>query len=210
MWNSSGAFVMATSHAGECFRFCARIILRRTSLRLRALRARAALLASPTHVQQRSGTSAHAHDGAVPPHQGGAPEGRAAALPARRLLRDVLRGRRRRVAAHQPRAHPTQRGPDVRAPAPRGEQLHRSPAQARPQGRHLRPGRGGEARQARVARGHRDPLAGHALRRAPAAGRAEQLPRRRLRARQDLRPRRRGTASINSAPSSTSPPAISA
>ena len=144
------------------------------SRRARALPRRAASITSGRHVQR----PAHADDGAVPAHQVGAPPRHAAAVPARRLLRDVLRGRGGRRPRAQPHAHAAERRADVRAAVPCRVGLSHPPAPRRTQGGHLRPDRGGAPGEAGGARGHRHPVARHALRRTPAGGGPEQLPRR--------------------------------
>ena len=70
--------------------------------------------------------------------------------------------------------------------------LHRPAAPGRPESRHLRPARRRPARQARQTRGHPNPVARHAFRRADAGGRTEQFPRRDLSRRENLRPRAGG------------------
>ena len=104
----------------------------------------------------------------------------------RRLLRDVLRGRRDGVARARPDAHGAQQrrrgGGAARRHSREGGRGLPAPARAaRLSRRDLRAGGGSEAREGhRAARGGGDDHAGRRLRRRPARRRAQQLPLRAL------------------------------
>src|SRR5207253_699346 len=87
---------------------------------------------------------------AVPPHQGRAPPGHPP-LPPRRLLRDVLRRRRDRLARPRSHAHGTEprrpgRGAALRLPGARRAAVHHPPPGQGPHGGRMRAGAGARAR----------------------------------------------------------------
>ncbi len=118
-------------------------------------------------------------------------------LPAGRLLRDVLRGRGRRLGgapdhAHRPREGGRQ-GPDVRRAAPRRPRLRREAPREGVQGRDLRPGRAAREVDPRPPRGDAGRHAGDGPRRPGPRSAGGELPRRggaRRRRRRARAPRR--------------------
>ena len=123
-------------------------------------------------------------DAAIPGGQGEASR-RDPLVPSGRLLRDLLRGREDRGSDHggaahlapaweeRPRAHV--RGASSRLAVVRGQA-----AAGRPQGRHLRPGRGSKQEQDCQARRHPRPDTRHGCRRCIPRTIASELSRRRL------------------------------
>ena len=102
------------------------------------------------------------HDAPVSRAQARDTPGRDTHVPSRRLLRDVRRGRARRLAHSRCDADPAQRQPDVRRALPRAQLLSRETHPCGENRRALRPGGGPEVREGtRPPRDYAHRHAGH-------------------------------------------------